>query len=116
MSLAQLTTGLIENTPVSGVRPTTNLVANISNNDTTMISVLIKGYYVSGATKTQYVEDLFSISAGNVLSLTYYAQFDALEFIFAPSSNAVDISTWGKNAAGELTAAQRALPAELNQI
>ena len=114
--MALLTTGLLENTPVSGIRPTTNLVVNISNDDTTIISVLIKGYYVSGATKTQYVEDLFSVSPGNVLSRNYFAQFDALEFQFTPSSNAVEITTWGKNTAGVLTTAHRAVTAELNPV
>lgn len=114
--MAQLTTGLIENTAVSGVRPTTNLVVRISNDDTTAITVLIKGFFVSGTTKTQYVEEFLSISTGDVVSRNYYAQFDAFEFQFTTSSDAAEISVWGKNAAGNLTTAHRAVPAELSPI
>lgn len=114
--MSQLTTGLIENTIVSEVRPTTNLVVRISNDDIITVTVLIKGFLVSGTTKTQYVEELLSIAAGNVESRTYYAQFDAFEFQFTTSSDAVEISTWGKNATGNLTTAHRAVPEELNLI
>ena len=114
--MAQLTTGLIENTAVSGVRPTTNLVVKISNDDISTITVLIKGFYVSGSTKTEYAQDLLNISAGEVVSKNYYAQFDAFEFQFTTSSNATIISVWGKDAAGNLTTAQRAVSAELDSM
>lgn len=114
--MAQLTTGLIENTAVSGVRPTTNLVVKISNDDIVTVTVLIKGFFVSGTTKTEYAEDLLSISPGDVVSKNYYAQFDAFEFQFTTSTNATEISVWGKNAAGNLTTAHRAVPAELNPM
>jgi hypothetical protein len=114
--MAQLTTGLIENTAVSGVRPTTNLVVRISNDDIVTITVLIKGFFVSGTTKTEYAEEFISILPGNVINRNYYAQFDAFEFQFTTSSNAAEISVWGKNAAGNLTTAHRAVPAELNPM
>lgn len=114
--MAQLTTGLIENTAVSGVRPSTNVVVRISNDDTTNVTVLIAGFFVSGTTKTQYVQELVGISAGSVLSRNYFAQFDAFEFQFDPSSDAVEISVWGKDAQGNLTTAQRAVPEELNSF
>ncbi|MHB1653830.1 MAG: hypothetical protein ACYCVD_15345 [Desulfitobacteriaceae bacterium] len=114
--MAQLTTGLIENTAVSGVRPTTNLVVRISNDDTATITVLINGFFVSGTTKTEYVEESLTISPGNVVTRTYYAQFNAFEFQFTTSTDAVEISAWGKNAAGNLTAAHRAVPAEFARI
>ncbi len=114
--MAQLTTGIIENTAVSGVRPSTNLVVRISNDDTVTITVLIKGFFVSGTTKTEYVEEFITISPGNIVTRNNYAQFDAFEFQFATSSDAVEISAWGKDASGNLTAAHRAVPAELNPI
>lgn len=114
--MVQLTTGLIENTAVSGVRPTTNLVVRISNDDITTNTVLIKGFFVSGTTKTEYAEELISISSGNVINRNYYAQFDAFEFQFTTSSNALNISVWGINAAGNLTTAHRVVPKELNPM
>ena len=114
--MAQLTTGLIENTAVSGVRPTTSLVVRISNDDTVTVTVLIQGFFASGTTKIKYVEEFISISTGNVVSRAYFAQFDAFEFQFTTSSNAVEISAWGKDASGNLTTAHRAVPAELNPI
>lgn len=112
--MAQLTTGLIENTPVSGVRPTSNLAVRVANDDTSTITVEIAGFFVSGTTKAQYVAELLGIPAGNVVSRNYFAQFDAFEFQFATSSDAVEISVWGKNSQGALTTAQRIVPAELN--
>lgn len=112
--MAQLTTGLIENTAVSGVRPTTNLVVRITNDDTVTDTLQIIGFYLSGSTKIQYVDELLSINPGNALVRNYYAQFDAFEFQFVTSSSAVEISAWGKDASGNLTAAHRVVPEELN--
>lgn len=114
--MAQLTTGLIENPAVSGIRPTTNLVVRISNDDTIANTVLIKGYFVSGSAKTQYAEELINLAAGNTASKNYFAQFDAFEFQFTTSSDAVEISVWGKNAQGNLTTAHRAVPAEISVL
>ncbi|GAB6171929.1 hypothetical protein JCM15765_14070 [Paradesulfitobacterium aromaticivorans] len=112
--MAQLTTGLLENTAVSGVRPSTNLIVRITNDDTATNTVFVKGYYVSGTAKTQYVQEFITMAAGEVVSRNYYAQFDAFEFQFTTSSDTVEISAWGKDAAGNLTPAQRAVVAELN--
>jgi len=111
--MAQSTTGLIENSAVSGERPSTTFVVLITNDDTAANTVLIKGFYVSGTTKTQYVQELLSLVAGGVATRSYFAQFDAFEFQFVTSSRAVDISGWGKDAQGALTTAQRAVPEEL---
>ena len=114
--MAQLTTGLIDNPAVSGVRPTSNLAVRIANDDTVAATILIRGYFVSGTTKTLYAEDLLSLAAGEVVNKTYFAQFDAFEFQFNPSSAAVEISAWGKDTSGNLIAAHRVLPAELASI
>lgn len=53
---------------------------------------------------------------GDVLVRNYYVQFDAFEFKFSTSSDAVEISAWGKDATGNLTTAHRVLPAELATI
>lgn len=114
--MALLTTGLIENTPVSGVRPTTNLAVRIANDDTVVTSILIEAFYVTGSTKTKYVQETISMLSGEVVNKTYYAQFDAFEFQFSPSSASVEISAWGKDASGNLVAAHRILPAELELV
>ncbi len=114
--MSLLTTGLIENTAVAGIRPTSNLAVRVANDDTVATTVLIEGFYVTGTTKTKYVEELLSMLPGAVESKTYYAQFDAFEFQFNPSSTAVEISAWGKDASGNLVAAHRVLPAELELV
>lgn len=111
-----LATGLIENTPVSGVRPTSTFTVKITNNDTIAAIIQTYGFFVTGATKTLYVLELFAVVAGEVVTKNYTAQFDAFEFQFMISSDALEISAWGKNASGNLVAAHRVLPAELNTV
>jgi hypothetical protein len=114
--LALLTTGLIENTPVAGIRPTTTLTVKITNDDTIAANVQIDGYFVTGTTKTLYVLELFVVLPGEVASRIYYAQFDEFEFQFTTSSDAVEISAWGKDAAGNLNTAHRIVAQEVNQF
>lgn len=112
--MPNLTTGLFENTPVAGVRPSSTLSVNISNDDTTTIDVLIEGFFQSGTTKVMYVQELFSLTAGSVALRNYFAQFDAFEFQFTVSSEAVEVTAWGKDAAGNLTTAHRVVAQEVN--
>ena len=114
--MANLTTGLIENTPVAGVRPSTTLKVMITNDDTIVANVLFQGFYVTGTTKTLYVLEFFAVAPGDVATRNYYAQFDAFEFQFITSSDAVEISAWGQNAAGVIHATHRMVSAELDQI
>ncbi len=79
--MLQLTTGLIENTlalaidmtptcivPIKLVsilnRPSVTLGVKISNGDT-VASIEIKGFYMTGTTKEEYISDVFHINAGN---------------------------------------------------
>ena len=114
--MALLTTGLIENTPVAGVRPTTTLTVKITNDDTVAATVQLEGFYVTGTTKTLYVLESFIVAPGAVASRIYYAQFDEFEFQFITSSDAVEVSAWGKDATGNLTTAHRIVAEEVNQI
>lgn len=114
--MASLTTGIVENSPVAGVRPSVRLAVKITNDDSVGVSIQILGYYVSGTLKILYVSELFSMNPGEVANRSYFADFDAFEFQFVTSSPMVEISAWGKNAAGALVAAQRVLPAELNSL
>lgn len=110
--MATLTTGLIANTPVAGVRPSSTFEILISNNDTVTVFVEIKGFYLVGTTKTQYVDEIITIQAGSAITRNYFVEFDAFEFEFITSSDAVEISAWGKDSAGNLIAAHRVLPSE----
>ncbi|WP_427854232.1 hypothetical protein [Desulfosporosinus orientis] len=114
--MANLTTGLIENTPVAGVRPTISFTVNISNDSASTETVQIDGYYVSGTTKIQNVLEQINLTSGAAITRVYYAQFNEFEYQFTTSTDAVEISAWGKNAAGTLTTAHRLVPAELEPI
>ena len=120
--VAKLTTGLIENTPVAEVRPTVTFTVKITNDDDIAATVLIEGFYVVGTIKVPYVLLELLLAPGEVFSSTsltppgYYADFDEFEFKFTTSSDAVEISAWGKNAAGELTTAHRIVAHEVNPI
>ncbi|SDI15411.1 hypothetical protein [Desulfosporosinus hippei] len=110
------TTGLFENTPVEGVRPTASIAMKIDNDDIVGATVQVLGYYLSGTTNVLYVLELLDLSPGEVITRNYYAQFDAFKFQFEPSSQAVEISVWGKDSAGNLVAAHRVLPSELKSL
>lgn len=112
--MPNLTTGLFDNTAVAGVRPSSTLAVKIANDDVSTVAVQIEGFFQSGATKTKYVEEFFTLNAGQVALKNYFAQFDAFEFQFFVTSEAVQISAWGKDAAGNLTAAHRAVAREFN--
>lgn len=111
-----LTTGLIDNTAVSGVRPSVSLSVLITNNDTISATVKIEGFFQSESAKVMYVQEEFILAPGNVAQRSYFADFDAFEFQFTVSSRDVDISAWGKDSAGNLTTAQRIVAEELTQV
>ena len=110
------TTGLFENTPVEGVRPTASIAVLIVNNDIVGVTVQISGYYLNGTTNVLYVLELFSLKPGEVATRNYYAQFNAFKYQFGTSSQVVVISVWGKDSAGNLVAAHRMLPSELMSL
>lgn len=112
--MPNLTTGLLENTPVMGVRPSSTFSVNITNDSTMLEDVLIQGFYQSGITKVLYVLELVSISPNEVVLRNYYANLDAVEFQFIVSSIEVKATVWGKDAAGNLTTAHRVVAQEVN--
>ena len=114
--MPNLTTGLFDNTPVAGIRPSSTLSVNISNNDTGIVNVLIEGFFQSGTTKVLYVQELFILAPGNVAQRNYFAEFDAFEFQFTVSSEEVAVTAWGKDAAGNLTTAHRVVAQEVDPI
>jgi hypothetical protein len=111
-----LTTGLFENAAVSGVRPSSTLSIDISNNDTSTVTIQIEGFFQSGTTKVKYVEELFTLTAASVAKRNYSAQFNAFEFQFTVSSEAVEVTAWGKDATGNLTITHRVVTQEINSF
>lgn len=103
-----LTTGPIENNPVSGVRPTQLVTVKIvARNVQGTAAVVIQGY-VLGVTRTVYVSEGVSLAANEVLTRDYFADLDAFEFEFAAGeADEVGISVWGKQASGQLSDAHR---------
>lgn len=112
--MPNLTTGLLDNTPVMGVRPSVTLSVNITNDGIAAESVLVQGYFQSGITKVLYVQELFMIAPGSVALRNYFANLDAFEFQFIVSSDDVNATAWGKNAAGSLTTAHRVVAQEVD--
>ncbi|TGE35375.1 YncE family protein [Desulfosporosinus fructosivorans] len=109
-----LTTGLIKNNEVSGIRPSLTFSVRISNADSVSANIRINGFYWLETTKTEYVLDIVTVAPGEVATRDYYANFDASEFRFATSSEALEISAWGKDAAGNATVVHSLLPGELS--
>ncbi|WP_104370995.1 hypothetical protein [Desulfocucumis palustris] len=114
--MASLTTGLIENTPVAGVRPSSTLTVKITNDGTVAATIQINGFFVTGAAKTPYVLELLTLSPGEVVVRTYFAEFDEFEFQFITNPDTVIISAWGKDAAGNLTEAHRIVAKEISSF
>lgn len=129
--MLQLTTGLIDNTPAPEIdmtptcvfalkslssfnRPCVSLGVKVSNSDNVAVNVEIKGYYMFGTTKKEYITDGFYIDAGNVVLRQYEVQFDAFEFWFFLSSRSVSVSAWAINAYGRTTISYSVSEAELD--
>lgn len=111
--MALLTTGLIKNTEVSGVKPTSTISIRMTNAAPVGATIRINGFYWTGTTKVEYVLDVLSLASGEVATRNYYAQFDAYEFRFITSTDAVEISACGQNAVGCLSAVHSMVPAAI---
>ncbi|ASR47703.1 hypothetical protein B4V02_13975 [Paenibacillus kribbensis] len=113
--MAVLSTGPIENSPVSGIRPIQQVTVKIINRDLVNSSiVLIQGYFLNGI-RTLYVLEQMALAPNTVTTKNYLADFDAYEFVFTTSGLAeesTDISVWGKNGNGEIIDVQRVVADE----
>ncbi|MDQ0656161.1 collagen-like protein [Paenibacillus sp. W2I17] len=114
--MAILSTGPIENNPVSGVRPTQQLTIKMDNRDLiNSADILIQGYYLDGA-RMLYVHELINVNPNEVITKNYDGDFNAFEFVFTTSGLAEDqtgISVWGKNVEGQLVIPHRIVSSEL---
>jgi len=111
--MAVLTTGLIENNPVSGIRPSSTLTVRLRNKDLMNAVVQIRGFYLKGTAKIEYVLDSITLAPGRVVDTHHYAQFDALESRFITSSDEVEVLAWGKNDVGNMTVSYHVVPVEI---
>ncbi|XXM70745.1 hypothetical protein ACQ0QQ_13590 [Lysinibacillus sphaericus] len=111
-----LSTGPIENSPSGGTRQTQNLTVRYVNNSAVNAStVLVQGYYLN-ETRTLYVLESFTLSPNQSVTRTYSANFNGFQFIFTtngPAEDETEISVWGKNASGQITASHRLVSSEL---
>ncbi|GAB1157588.1 hypothetical protein YWY31_36130 [Paenibacillus illinoisensis] len=112
-----LSTGPIENNAVNGVRPTQTVTIRIDNrSDVTASSVQIQGYYMNGGLRVLYVSESFDIAPNQVVTNSYFANFDSFEFTFTTTTTVNDpiqVSVWGKSSTGSLVTAHRLVSSEL---
>lgn len=113
--MAILSTGPIENNPVSGVRPAQLVTVRIVNRSTAATAgIVIEGFYLT-AVRNLYVSEALNLAPNESLSRDYFADLDAFEFIFITSEiveTEVGISVWGKQTGGQLVEAHRVVTYE----
>ncbi|MGC5773953.1 hypothetical protein [Paenibacillus pabuli] len=112
--MAILSTGPIENNPVSGVRPTQQVTVRLVSRAMDSVTVSIQGYVLS-TTRTLYVSEMISIAPNEAVTRDYFADLNAFEFVFGTSTEGteeVGISVWGKQASGQLVDAHRVVEHE----
>ncbi|MEK4663151.1 hypothetical protein MHH93_14695 [Priestia sp. FSL H7-0729] len=110
-----LSTGPIENNPVSGIRPTQQVTIRLTSRaNVDSVTVSIQGYVLS-TTRTLYVNEVISIAPNEAVTRNYFANLDAFEFVFVTAPESVDevgISVWGKQSSGQLVDAHRVVEHE----
>jgi len=110
-----LSTGPIENNPVSGIRPTQQVTIRLTSRaNVDSVTVSIQGYVLS-TTRTLYVNEVISIAPNEAVTKNYFADLDAFEFVFVTAPESVDevgISVWGKQSSGQLVDAHRVVEHE----
>lgn len=113
--MAILSTGPIDNNPVSGVRPTQQVTIRLASRAATgSLTVSVQGYVLS-TTRTLYVSEMISIAPNETVTRNYFADLDAYEFVFETSMGGVEgvgVSVWGKQASGQLVDAHRVVEHE----
>ena len=112
--MAILSTGPIENNPVSGSSPTTVVTMRIVNPDSVNASMIEIAGYVLDGTRTLYANQIITLMPGEVVSVDYYANFPAYEFVFTLEDDSeIEVSVWGKSSTGQLVDSQRLVTSEL---
>lgn len=113
--MAVISSGPIENNPVNGSRPTTQVLVKIINTSAvSAATVMIQGYFLNGS-RTLYVLEQVNVGANQVLTRNYFANLNAFEYVFTTSGTAAEdtqISMWGRNAAGQLNTSHRLVSEE----
>ena len=109
-------TGLIDNPPVAGIRPSTTIDVLFTNENVVANDVQINGYFASGGIKTLYVLELLTLAPGAVVTRNYFTDFDIFEYNFTTAVSGLEISVWGKDAVGNINAEHRLVPEELDLV
>lgn len=73
--MAELTTGLIDNFPVNGVRPSVSIAIRITNDGDSMETAETIGYYLNGSSKEVYVLEAVNVNPNEVILREYFAVF-----------------------------------------
>ncbi|WP_342562693.1 hypothetical protein NST84_24415 [Paenibacillus sp. FSL R7-0345] len=114
--MAILSTGPIENNPVSGVRPAQLVTIRIINRSSqTAASVVIEGFYFT-TIRNLYVSEVINVAPNEAVSRNYFADLDGYEFVFTTGEimeNDLGISVWGKQTDGQLVEAHRVVDHEI---
>jgi YVTN family beta-propeller protein len=97
----------------TGSRPSVTFTARLRNKEPLAAVVQVRGFYLNGTAKTEYVCDSITVGPGGVMDINHYAEFDALEFRFTISSEDVEVSAWGKNAVGNMTVVYHLQPVDI---
>ena len=113
-----LTAGVIDNTSVSPNKIVTRVSVRIENEDITIADppavIQVRGYYLSGTTRVQYVLEQFTVAPQEVITRIYNTTgFSAFEFEFEIFTVTPLITMWGKNAVGDIIDSYRVLTGEL---
>ncbi|RIW35619.1 hypothetical protein D3H55_06970 [Bacillus salacetis] len=105
--MKRLTTGMIDNSPVNGARPSQQLTLQLVNrNAGSSSSVLIQGSHGTGMDRKTYILQTVDIPPKQAKTIDYYADFDKLLIEVKMNDEAgedIDISLWGRNTEGLLT-------------
>lgn len=114
--MAILSTGPIENNPVSGVRPAQLVTIRIINRSSqTAASVVIEGFYFT-TIRNLYVSEVINVARMRRFPGTIFADLDGYEFVFTTGEimeNDLGISVWGKQTDGQLVEAHRVVDHEI---
>lgn len=114
--MAILSTGPIENNPVSGVRPAQLVTIKIVNRSSSAAAgVLIEGYYLT-TIRNLYVSEVLNLAPNEAVSRDYFADLDGYEFVITTGEIMeadLGISVWGKQAGGQLVEAHRVVSYEV---
>ncbi|NBD27305.1 hypothetical protein [Paenibacillus glycinis] len=113
--MAVISTGPIDNSPVSKLGSAQQVTIKLANRDFANFStILIQGYYLTSI-RSLYVLEELTIGPNAAISRNYATNVPGYEFVFTtsgPAQGNIEISVWGKSAEGEILSVQRVVSGE----